>query len=354
MAETFDDSKEEKRQQQELTSGDIAAARDRAEDTAGEGESLYEDGFTIKTLIGAFFRRADYDAGSDLPRPCRRTGLRVGGAMGDDCSIRRDLPTLVPAAFQARDFSALLCGGRIGLCARLATEGFPVARWGISSGTQYFVQTPQAAAIAHEVPTFATPGPGSAGLALRTFWHPDWAWPFFVLVASQFLERVSWIPAGYILFRATSDVERLPFPLASVAASGATALAEASSKEESWRWQIFSTGTTIGLVFGAIYTAIPVFTGVAFGTALTIIPIPFVDLMSSTESILPAAAPFGISGNLGSVLVGFILPFEMVVGVVYLVHCCQSWSQSRILSGGPLTAVASGHGDNPYPHHKQS
>ena len=44
------------------------------------------------------------------------------------------------------------------------------------------------------------------------------------------------------------------------AASGATALAEASSKEDSWRWQVFSTGTIVGLIFGFFYLAIPIFT----------------------------------------------------------------------------------------------
>jgi hypothetical protein len=117
-------------------------------------------------------------------------------------------------------------------------------------------------------------------------------------------------------------VERLPFPLASVAASGATALAEAGNKEDSWRWKIFSTGTVLGLVFGAFYIAIPVLTGVAFGKALTLLPIPFLDLMSSTESVLPAA-PFGLSLNLGSVLVGFVLPFPMVAGSFVSSIICQ-------------------------------
>ena len=197
--------------------------------------------------------------------------------------------------------------------AALGDRGISGGPMGYLIWNQYFVQSPQAALIAHEIPWFATPQPESNALIQRTFLHPDWWGPIWVLVASQLLERVSWIPAGYILFRATSDVERLPFPLASVAASGATALAEASSQEESWRWRIFSTGTVIGLVFGAFYIAIPVLTGVGFGTALTLIPIPFTDLMSSTETILPAA-PFGINGNIGLALTGFVLPFEMVTG----------------------------------------
>ena len=116
-------------------------------------------------------------------------------------------------------------------------------------------------------------------------------------------------------------MERLPFPLASVAASGATALAE-SSQEDSWRWRVFSTGTVIGLIFGAFYIAIPVITGVAFGKPLQIFPIPFLDLMSSTEHLLPAA-PVGYSADLGKVLTGFVLPFPMVAGSFASSLICQ-------------------------------
>ncbi|MDX1933879.1 MAG: hypothetical protein SFU56_14870 [Capsulimonadales bacterium] len=312
MSEEFDESREERREAMERSGNDIAAARDRVEDTAGDEETLYQEGFTIKTLIGAFFVALIMMPGAIY------LGLVAGQGLGAAAQwvtivlfaeiCRR---SFLPLSRQELYLLFYVAGGLS--AAALGDRGISGGPLGFLIWNQYFVQSPQAAAIAREVPWFATPQPDAAGIAERTFFSKDWFGPLGVLVVSQLLERVSWIPAGYILFRATSDVERLPFPLASVAASGATALAEASSKEESWRWQIFSTGTTIGLVFGAIYTAIPVFTGVVFGTALTIIPIPFVDLMPSTETILPAA-PIGITGDLGSVLVGFILPFEMVLG----------------------------------------
>ena len=94
-------------------------------------------------------------------------------------------------------------------------------------------------------------------------------------MVKEVLGRLNWMSAGYMLFRITSDVERLPFPMAPVAAAGATALAEAATKEQSWRWRVFSIGTVAGLVFGFFYVAIPVFTGVVFNRALQLIPIPF-------------------------------------------------------------------------------
>ena len=124
-----------------------------------------------------------------------------------------------------------------------------------------------------------------------------------MLLFTQVFDRMKWMGLGYLLFRVTSDVERLPFPLAPIAASGATALAEASTKEESWRWRVFSTGTIIGLLFGFFYLAIPIFTGVAFGKPVQLLPIPFLDLTPTTERILPTAL-VGYNPDLGALMVG--------------------------------------------------
>ena len=72
------------------------------------------------------------------------------------------------------------------------------------------------------------------------------------------------------------------------------------------RWRIFSIGAMIGLSFGAIYVFVPAVTNVIFGKAVHIIPIPWIDLTTMTEAILPAAAT-GISTNLGLVIVGMVL-----------------------------------------------
>jgi hypothetical protein len=96
-----------------------------------------------------------------------------------------------------------------------------------------------------------------------------------------------------------------------VAASGATALSEAGT--ESWRWSMFSTGAVVGLLFGIVYIAIPVLTGALFGDTFQLLPIPFADYTSRIENLLPAAI-VGLSFSLGNVLVGFVLPYEIVLG----------------------------------------
>lgn len=178
---------------------------------------------------------------------------------------------------------------------------------------QFFIQSPAAAPIAKEIPRWAVPPPDSPALRERTFFHPDWSLPILLLALMEVLGRASWMSIGYVMFRFTSDVERLPFPMAPVAAAGALALAEAGSHQESWRWGVFSTGTVVGMGFGFFYIAVPVFTGTLFGSAIELIPIPFWDLTRNTESILPAALT-GLVMDLGSVLFGFILPYPVVAG----------------------------------------
>ena len=131
-----------------------------------------------------------------------------------------------------------------------------------------------------------------------------------------------WIGGGYALFRVTSDIEKLSFPMAPIAAAGATALAEAGSKEESWRWQVFSIGTVVGLLFGAIYIFIPIITGVMFSKPITLIPIPFIDLTPNTERIIPAGWA-AISGDLGNVFVGFVLPYQILLGQFVSCMICK-------------------------------
>ncbi|WP_309718910.1 hypothetical protein [Armatimonas sp.] len=294
----------------------VADTRDFIEAESQGDDNTFDEGFTAKTIIGSIFVSLIMTAGAIY------LGLVAGSGLG---AAAQWVTIVLFAEIARRSFLPLkrqeifllyyVAGGLAAVAG--ADRGISGGPFGWLIWNQYFIQSPQAAAIAKEIPWFSTPQPGSAGLDQRNFFHPDW-WmvggvlgPIPVMMIHQTLERLSWLPAGYLLFRATSDVERLPFPLASVAASGATALAEAGSKEDSWRWRIFSTGTVIGLIFGAVYVAIPIMTATAFGKAVTLIPIPFIDFMASTETILPAA-PVGYSGDLGKILTGFVLPFEMV------------------------------------------
>jgi len=179
---------------------------------------------------------------------------------------------------------------------------------------QYIVQSPEMGAISDQIPSWVTPRATSPAIQHRTLLHTDWLWPILLVLAGQILGRMNWFGLGYIMFRITSDTERLPFPLAPIAAEGATALAEATTKEESWRWQVFSTGAALGLVFGTVYVVLPVITGLVMTKPLMLLPIPFVDFTQNTESLFPAGL-ISISFDLILVITGMILPFPMVVGM---------------------------------------
>ena len=272
----------------------------------------FEEGFSGKTVIGALFVAFIMLPGA----------LYLGLVAGQGLGPAAEWVTIVLfAEIMRRSFLPLkrqeiyilyyIAAGLTGLEASKGISGGP---FGGLIWNQYFVQSPPGAAC-RQRHTALGRAACHVGRAPAAHVLP----PRLVLSRSccsssdEVLGRLNWMSSGYFLFRITSDIERLPFPMAPVAASGATALAEAASKEESWRWRVFSIGSVIGLIFGFFYIAIPVFTGVVFGKAFTLIPIPFFDLTTNTESILPGAV-VGISGDLTKVLTGFIIPYHIVQG----------------------------------------
>ena len=181
---------------------------------------------------------------------------------------------------------------------------------------QYLVQSDAAKmlGLTEFIPSWIAPQPESIAILERTFFHQDWLIPILLLVGSQIIQRVDQFGLGYALFRITSDVEKLPFPMAPVGALGTIALAE--SKEErqtSWKWRVFSIGGVIGLAFGAVYILIPAVSGLIFTEPIRLIPIPWIELTRHTEGILPAVAT-GIQLDLGLIFLGMVLPFWAVIG----------------------------------------
>lgn len=181
---------------------------------------------------------------------------------------------------------------------------------------QYLVQSDAARmlGLTEYIPTWVAPGPGSLSMVERTFLHRDWLIPILLLVGSQIIQRIDHFGLGYALYRITSDVEKLPFPMAPVAALGTMALAESTEeKQKSWKWRVFSIGGVIGLVFGGVYVLVPILSGLIFTESIRLIPIPWIELTGYTEEILPAVAT-GIQLDLGLVFIGMVIPFWAVIG----------------------------------------
>jgi len=202
----------------------------------------------------------------------------------------------------------LTLGGKLGSAANIFGGPFGGFIW-----DQYLINSQQAVGLAEHIPNWAMPPLGSAAYAERTFLNLDYVKPIVVLATAMVLSRINSLSLGYVLFRVTNDIEKLPYPMAPVYAGGATALAESSAKQEGWRWRVFSTGTFIGVIWGAIYVVVPTLSGIFLTDVIQILPIPFADFTPAIRALLPATI-LGIATNLGAVLAGFVLPFWVVVG----------------------------------------
>jgi hypothetical protein len=181
---------------------------------------------------------------------------------------------------------------------------------------QYLVQSDAARmlGVTEFIPAWVAPGADSTSMVERTFFHRDWLIPILLLVGSQIIQRIDHFGLGYALYRITSDVEKLPFPMAPVAALGTMALAESKEeKKQSWKWRVFSIGGVIGLAFGFVYVLLPIISGLIFTEQIRLIPIPWIELTGYTEDVLPAVAT-GLQLDLGLLFVGMVLPFWAVIG----------------------------------------
>jgi hypothetical protein len=303
-------------------SDELSAVRDRAEhliDDVTSGKPRFEDGFTGRVVVGAIFILLFMMPGSIYLGLV--AGQNLGGAaqwvtvvLFSEIARRSFMPLKRQEIYCLFYLAGALAGAGWGSLPGIS--GGPFGSW---IGVQYLMQTPSLAPIAAHLPNWVGPHPGSSALAHRSFLDPAWYQPIFwspltILLCTQIFDRVLWISMGYSLFRVTSDIERLPFPMAPIAVSGVTALADSSNPDETWRWRVFSACTVIGLVFGAFYVFLPIVTGANLAKPVSIFPIPFFDLTSSFERVAPSAV-LGYNPDLGLVLVGFLIPFHIVAGL---------------------------------------
>lgn len=147
----------------------------------------------------------------------------------------------------------------------------------------------------------------------RSFLRWEWFVPLILLFGTKAVERIDSLILGYGLFRIASDVEKLPFPMAPIQASGILALSENSLGKDGWRWRVFAIGAAIGMGFSVLYVAVPTITGTFLNEPYQIFPIPWLDTTKDTETILPATAT-GISFDLTNFFMGMAFPFFAVLG----------------------------------------
>ena len=166
--------------------------------------------------------------------------------------------------------------------------------------------------IAQDVPDWFAP---YGDRAWEAFTDSVW-WPVIgVTISAMLLSKLTQLSLGFLAYKITVDVEKLPFPLAPVRAEGAVALAERSREENKggYRQYCFSIGVMMGAVFGIFYVAIPTLSQALLGQTIMILPIPFLDLTTTFENWFPSGT-IGISLNLALILFGCVLPWRIVLG----------------------------------------
>ena len=288
----------------------------------------FQDGFSRRTVLGAIFVAVVMMPGSIY------LGLVAGHTLGPAA----EWVTIILFAEVARRSFTHLKRQEVFILFYVASSiaAVTLAHVALAGGpfagpiwNQYLLQSPQTTTISKDIPDWVVPPADSPGIQGRNLAHVDWWWsrskgflsPILLITIGYILGRLSWLGLGYLVFRATSDVEKLPFPLAPIAAEGATALAESTDRDEggasrrkrSWRWNVFSIGASLGIVFGAVYVLLPVITGLFMAKPVMLLPIPFVDFTGDVEHILPASL-ISVSFDVLALLVGMILPFKLVLG----------------------------------------
>lgn len=270
----------------------------------------FEEGFSWRTIVGAVF------LGFVMMPASMYMGLVVGSASIDAAArwvtviLFLEIAKRSMISLKQQELFVLYYMAGIALSSPFETLLF----------RQYLVTSPAAADMhmTGDFPWWVSPPAEEIRAAGRTFLSWGWAAPIGMIVLGNVISRIDHFGLGYLLYRFTSDVEKLPFPMAPVGAAGSIALAESVQEKQTWRWRTFSIGTMLGLMFGAVYFAVPAITGAVFGQAVQIIPIPFIELTDKTSDVLPAVA-MGLTVDLGLIIVGFVLPFWAVIGSVVAV-----------------------------------
>lgn len=302
-------------------------APDLAFDPDQLGQGPYVDGFSRRTVLGALFVAFVMMPGS----------IYMGLVAGQSLGAAAEWVTIILFAEVARRSFVRLKRQEVFVLFYVASSiaAVTLAHLALSGGPfasaiwhQYLLQAPETSTISDQIPDWVVPPLDSPGIQRRNLASGGWWWsesagflsPVLLVAIGFVLGRVAFVTMGYLAFRATSDVERLPFPLAPIAAEGATALAESTVRDTdegqrggSWRWNVFSVGACLGIIFGAIYLLVPVVTSFFFSKPITILPIPFYDLTENVESILPASL-ISISFDAAIFMTGLVLPFKLILG----------------------------------------
>jgi hypothetical protein len=290
-----------------------------------EPPSEFKDGFGWTTVLGIFF------CGLVMMPGGIYLGLMTGAGIGSAASwvtviLFMEIARRALKPLSKQNLVLLLHAATVMMASNLLFPGGP---FGQLVYRAYLVSSEAVrdSGMLGAFPSWFAPSPDSPAILERTLWHKDWLVPIGIVVFMGVVSTVQRYTLGYFFFRLTSDIERLPFPLASVSALGATALSDiekpaassdaapgnAAANAAPERRRVFSLGGVLGLAYGALMVGVPAVSGLFLDKPFYLIPQPFMDATTVTESLLPAT-PLGITLDLGVLFLGFVLPFWTVLG----------------------------------------
>lgn len=291
-----------------------------------ETPSEFKEGFGWSTVVGIFF------CGLIMMPGGIYLGLMTGQGIGAAASwvtviLFMEIARRAMQPMSRQNLVVLLHAANVMMMGHILFPGGPMGELVYRA---YLAGSDAArdAGMFNVFPSWYVPSAESPAIRERNLLHADWLVPIAIVVFMVFISLVRRYSLGYFFFRLTSDVEQLPFPLAPIAAQGAMALAEtegvkepedggkgtsAPERKQTTRARIFSLGVTIGLAFGFIQVGIPAVSGLFLSKPFFLIPQPFVDTTTLTETVLPAT-PTGMVVDMGVIFLGFVLPFWSVIG----------------------------------------
>ncbi|MFA9480414.1 peptide transporter [Phycisphaerales bacterium AB-hyl4] len=301
--------------------------------------SKFEDGFTWAAFFGAIFVALLMVPGAIYMTLIAGVGTVSTAAQWVTVILFIEVARRANKSLRkAEIFTLFYLSGGVMAAASAVQGGFHGGMHAIWS--QFYVQSSAAAAagITEHIPDWVAPSDPEV-LDQRNMLMWEWLPALGLVSFTMLIGRIDNMVLGYGLFRLTSDLEKLPFPMAPVQAQGIMALSEEQEEESRsvqlddtehtdedeaageaggdaagrWRWRVFSIGAVIGLAFGLVYLGLPTVTGALLGEPITIIPIPFIDYTADTANLLPAVA-VALAIDLGQVIMGMVLPFWAMVG----------------------------------------
>lgn len=273
-----------------------------------EVPDTFEEGYNISSLIGTLFVAAVMVPGALYMELVAGTG--IGGAA--------QWVTVLLFVEVAKRANAKLSRAQLFILFYMSGMIMGRSVYGTPLYTQFLVRSDAAIStgVAAGIPTWVAPA--NLDELPRTFLSKAWL-PFLGLfLFREIMSRIDTAVLGYGLFRLTSDIERLPFPMVPVGAQGILAMAEqvegsVKTAGSNVRWRMFCVGSGIGMIFGLIYMGLPTITGSFFDSPLMVFKIPFADFTAYTEDFLPAVAT-GMSFDMGNLILGMTLPYFSMLG----------------------------------------